>query len=59
MVNSCCVLETVSLTGERRVLGFWRTPCGRCKASKPRHQAEGLRLFSKGRRAHTGVSPSH
>ena len=58
MVKSFCVLETVSLIGEGNFLGFWITPCGRCRGSKPRHQAGTLRLFSKGRRARMGVFPS-
>lgn len=52
MVNSFCVLETVSYIGE--VFRFldstlWEMQWG---------EAEGLRLFSKGRRAHVGKLPS-
>lgn len=57
MANSFYVLETVNLIGERKFLGFWITPCGSCRGSKLKHQAEAPRLFSQGRRAHMGVFP--
>lgn len=52
MVNSFCVLETVSLIGEVfRVLDntLWEMQW---------EEAEALRLFSEGRRAHVGEFPS-